>query len=85
MATGAAVAEPRRRIQQVAAASVGNGLNQRLHDLLSDDTGQIRPELRALHHNLLEAEHPETVLSWLNKKTTRTVVHRRNRTQQLRM
>ena len=50
------------------------GLNQRLHDLLSDDAGQIRPELQALHHNLLEAEHPETVLSWLNKKTTTQVL-----------
>jgi hypothetical protein len=30
--------------------------------------------LRALHHNLLEAEHPETVLSWLNKKTTTQVL-----------
>lgn len=38
-------------------------LNQRLGELLSDNSGQIRPELQALHRNLLDAEHPDTVLS----------------------
>jgi hypothetical protein len=50
------------------------GLHQRLRELLSDDTGQIRAELRALHLNLLDAEHPDTVLGWLNKKTATQVL-----------
>ena len=41
-------------------------LAQRLTDLLSDNTGHVRPELRTLHENLANSDHPKTVLSWLN-------------------
>jgi hypothetical protein len=49
-------------------------LDQRLRGLLHDDAGRIRPELQALHRNLLDAEHPATVLTWLNKKTSSAVL-----------
>jgi hypothetical protein len=41
-------------------------LRQRLRDLLRDQTGTIRPELRALYDNLADDERPTTVLSWLD-------------------
>jgi hypothetical protein len=42
-------------------------LKQRLLDLLSDQNGEIRPELAALHDNLASYERPTTVLRWLDK------------------
>lgn len=44
-------------------------IDARLRELLDDGTGRIRAELTALHHNLLHAEQPDTVLSWLAKNS----------------
>jgi hypothetical protein len=44
-------------------------LEERLRELLSDTTGQIRPELQPLHRNLLAVEQPATALVWLGKNT----------------
>jgi hypothetical protein len=44
-------------------------IDARLRKLLDDGTGRIRPELTSLHHNLLHAEQPDTVLSWLAKNS----------------
>ncbi len=44
-------------------------LQRRLRKLLSDDNGQIRPELHALHDNLASYERPSTVQRWLDKDT----------------
>ncbi len=42
-------------------------LQRRLRELLTDDNGQIRPELHALHDNLATYERPATVQRWLDK------------------
>jgi hypothetical protein len=44
-------------------------LTQRLRDLLSDDTGNVRPELQTLHRTLAATDRPATVLSWLTNST----------------
>jgi len=49
-------------------------LRRRLHELLSDATGEIHPELRGLHENLVSHERPDTVLHWLNKNQTSIVL-----------
>lgn len=49
-------------------------LTKRLRDLLSDDTGSIRPELRTLHQTLAATERPATVLGWLNRSTAPDVL-----------
>jgi hypothetical protein len=57
------------------AAQLGSGpcircnIDARLRDLLDDGTGDIRPELQSLHHNLRHAEKPDTVLAWLAKNS----------------
>jgi hypothetical protein len=45
-------------------------LRARLDELLSDDTGQIRPELKVLADTLATTERPATVTSWLGKDDT---------------
>ncbi|HZO66258.1 MAG TPA: hypothetical protein VFB74_14750 [Kribbellaceae bacterium] len=42
-------------------------LQQRLRELLSDDNGQIHPQLQTLHDNLASYERPSTVQRWLDK------------------
>jgi len=49
-------------------------LRQRLRELLNDDSGQIHPQLQALHDNLADHERPNTVLVWLNKETASAVL-----------
>lgn len=44
-------------------------LQRRLDALLGGDTGQIDPQLHALHEHLANHERPDTVLAWLNKNT----------------
>jgi hypothetical protein len=44
-------------------------IDARLRELLDDGTGRIRPELTSLHHNLLHAEQPDTVLTWPAKNS----------------
>jgi hypothetical protein len=42
-------------------------VRRRLHELLRDEAGEIRPELQALYDNLANYERPTTVLAWLDK------------------
>lgn len=42
-------------------------VDRRLRELLGDEAGQIRPQLRALYQALATAERPGTVASWLDK------------------
>jgi hypothetical protein len=49
-------------------------LQQRLRDLLSDDSGTIRPKLQALYDNLAGCERPTTVLGWLGKSTVAAIL-----------
>ncbi|MGB6455246.1 MAG: hypothetical protein WBH47_12265 [Streptosporangiaceae bacterium] len=49
-------------------------LRQRLGELLRDDTGQIHSKLQVLHDNLARHDRPDTVLAWLNKDATTTVL-----------
>lgn len=49
-------------------------LQQRLANLLGDDTGHIRSELRILHESLANNDRPQTVLAWLNKNATSQIL-----------
>jgi hypothetical protein len=49
-------------------------LRGRLLELLGDESGQIRPELQALHDNLATYQRPTTVLRWLDKDTAAAVL-----------
>jgi len=49
-------------------------LRRRLTELLSGPDGAIRPQLQALYQNLAEVELPDTVLSWINKEHTITIL-----------
>jgi hypothetical protein len=42
-------------------------IRRRLRQVLGDDTGTIRPELRALHDALATTNRPATVEAWLNR------------------
>ena len=49
-------------------------LRARLNSLLDDGTGQIHPQLLALHQHLADHERPATVLGWLNKDTASAIL-----------
>jgi hypothetical protein len=49
-------------------------LQQRLRDLLSDETGTIRPGLQALYGNLAGYERPATVMGWLGKSAAPAIL-----------
>jgi hypothetical protein len=49
-------------------------LDQRLHELLGDERGQIRPHLSALYDALAGAERPATVASWLKKSAAPAIL-----------
>ena len=49
-------------------------LRRRITDLLSDKTGQIRPELQTLADTLADAERPDTVNTWLAKNDAARVL-----------
>src|ERR1035437_5044726 len=49
-------------------------MQQRLGELLRDNTGKIHPQLQVLHDNLANHDRPNTVLAWLNKDATTTVL-----------
>jgi hypothetical protein len=49
-------------------------LHRQLGELLADTTGQIRPELQALHDSLATAERPDTISKWLQQSTVRSVL-----------
>jgi hypothetical protein len=47
---------------------------QRLRELLGDDSGEIRPDLQALHHALTAANRPTTVVTWLDRSAASTIL-----------
>jgi GrpB-like predicted nucleotidyltransferase (UPF0157 family) len=49
-------------------------LQQRLRDLLSDDSETIQPGLQALYDNLAGYERPATVMGWLDKSTAPAIL-----------
>jgi hypothetical protein len=49
-------------------------LRRKLAGLLADGTGDIRPELRALHESLADTSRPATVLGWLDNNTDSSVL-----------
>jgi len=49
-------------------------LRQRLGELLADATGNVRPELQALHQTLAAASRPATVLTWLSSSTSQAML-----------
>ena len=49
-------------------------LRQRLGELLADATGNVRPELQALHQTLAAASRPATVLAWLSSSTPQAML-----------
>jgi hypothetical protein len=49
-------------------------LRARLSELLGGGTGEVRAELQALHENLVTAQRPDTVMSWLNKNKASAVL-----------
>ncbi len=49
-------------------------LHQQLDELLTDTSGQIRPELQVLHDTLAAIDRPATVLNWLKRSTARSVL-----------
>jgi len=44
-----------------------SAVNQRLREALSNDNGQIRPELQALYQALTTTDRPSTAAGWLDK------------------
>lgn len=49
-------------------------LDQRLCDLLGDEHGEIRPELKALHQALTTTKRPGTVTAWLDRSTAPAIL-----------
>lgn len=49
-------------------------MRRRLREALGDDTGEIRPELQALYHNLANYDRPSTVLCWLDRNQTEAIL-----------
>lgn len=49
-------------------------VEQRLRDVLSDDEGEIRPELQDLYQALAAADRPSTVAAWLDKSATTVIL-----------
>jgi hypothetical protein len=53
-------------------------LQQRLRELVSNDTAEIRPELQALYDALAGARRPDTVVAWLDKSAAPTILRELN-------
>lgn len=49
-------------------------IRQRVRALLGDDDGEIRPDLRALHHALTTTDRTTTVAAWLDRSTAPTIL-----------
>jgi hypothetical protein len=49
-------------------------LRRRVDELLTDDTGQVHPELRTLHDALVGVDRPATALSWLSRSAAISVL-----------
>jgi hypothetical protein len=51
-------------------------VEQRVRALLGDDAGTIRPHFRRLHQSLVEHDRPASVLDWLNRGATASLLRR---------
>jgi hypothetical protein len=49
-------------------------MRQRLRELVSNDTGEIRPELQDLYDALAGARRPDTVTAWLDRSTAPAIL-----------
>jgi hypothetical protein len=49
-------------------------IQQRLRELFGDDSGEIRPELQALHRALSAGNRPSTVAAWLDRSAAPTIL-----------
>ena len=49
-------------------------LRRRLDELLAGATGVIHPQLHSLHEHLANHDRPDTVLAWLNKDATASIL-----------
>jgi hypothetical protein len=49
-------------------------MRERLRELLTNDTGAIRPELQALYDNLAAHDRPTTVTAWLDKDNAAAIL-----------
>ncbi|HKR48058.1 MAG TPA: hypothetical protein VJT72_00505 [Pseudonocardiaceae bacterium] len=49
-------------------------LHQQIRELLTVNSGEIRPELQVLHETLASVDRPATALNWLKRDTVRTVL-----------
>lgn len=61
-----------RRIHARRCASCT--MRQRLRELVSNDTGKIRPELQDLYDALAGARRPDTVAAWLDRSTAPAIL-----------
>jgi hypothetical protein len=61
-----------RRIHARRCASCT--MRQRLRELVSNDTGEIRPELQDLYDALAGARRPDTVAAWLDRSTAPAIL-----------
>ncbi|SPL88396.1 unnamed protein product [[Actinomadura] parvosata subsp. kistnae] len=57
-----------------AGRCVRCSLDPRLHELLGDASGQIRPHLAALYQALAHAERPGTVTAWLDRSAAPAIL-----------
>jgi hypothetical protein len=58
----------------IAGACSRCRLHQQLQALFVDTSGQIRPELQALHKTLASVDRPATAMNWLKHPTVRSVL-----------
>jgi len=49
-------------------------VRQRLRELLSDDHGEVRPDLQALYDALTGTNRPSTVVAWLDRSAAPTIL-----------
>jgi hypothetical protein len=49
-------------------------MNRRLHELFSDDNGEIRPQLHPLYQALTTTQRPATVQRWLNNSAAPAIL-----------
>ncbi|MFG2004800.1 hypothetical protein ACGFNU_37195 [Spirillospora sp. NPDC048911] len=58
-------------------------LNRRLREAVSDETGQIRPELEDLYQALVSTERPGTAATWLDRSSAPQILRELTPGQQL--
>ena len=53
-------------------------VDRRLHELLGDDSGRVRPQYQALYQALTATERPATVARWLDQSAAPTILRALN-------